>query len=258
MTHFKQKRIAAMLAPLGLVAGMALVTQGAVAAENNRYATDTSSSVVRNTAGECWLTIGGIDRMLPECGDVIDSDGDGVFDDKDMCPGTPKGAPVDARGCPLDSDGDLVPDYQDKCPGTPRGAKVDANGCEIKAPAKAMPAPIQKVVISNVLLFDFDSAALKPGAVSALDNAYAKFKKNDNVDMVIITGHTDSMGSDAYNQGLSEHRANAVRDYLIGEGANPENLGAGGKGESKPVDTNDTKEGRQNNRRVEFRAIMKK
>ena len=61
----------------------------------------------------------------------VDSDGDGVPDSIDQCPGTPAGVKVDAKGCPIDSDGDGVPDYLDKCPNTPAGAKVDANGCEL-------------------------------------------------------------------------------------------------------------------------------
>ena len=60
-----------------------------------------------------------------------DSDGDGVVDDKDRCPNTPRGVKVDMSGCPLDSDGDGVADYKDKCPNTPRGAKVDMSGCPL-------------------------------------------------------------------------------------------------------------------------------
>ncbi len=119
--------------------------------------------------------------QLPECGDVIDSDGDGVYDDKDKCPGTPKGVTVDAMGCPLDSDGDGVADYKDKCPGTKAGAKVDADGCEIVVAPAPKPAPMQKVVLNDVLLFDFDSAVLKESATGAVDRAYAKFHGNPNV-----------------------------------------------------------------------------
>jgi len=69
---------------------------------------------------------------IPECGGKIpDADGDGVADDKDKCPGTPKGVKVDSKGCPLDSDGDGVTDDKDKCPGTPKGVKVDSKGCPL-------------------------------------------------------------------------------------------------------------------------------
>lgn len=73
-----------------------------------------------------------------------DSDGDGVPDDKDMCPGTPHGVRVDEFGCPLDSDGDGVPDYLDKCPDTPKGAKVDANGCPLDSDGDGVPDYLDK------------------------------------------------------------------------------------------------------------------
>ncbi|AKH22052.1 hypothetical protein AAY24_04680 [Sedimenticola thiotaurini] len=184
---------------------------------------------------------------------MVDSDGDGVTDDKDRCPDTPRGAPVDASGCPLDSDGDGVADYMDKCPGTRAGAKVDQDGCEVMKPM----TKVENVVIDNVLLFDFDSAELKSGAAEVLDSSYAKFKGKDAVKSVIVTGHTDSIGSEAYNQGLSERRANAVRNYLISQGADASKLEARGAGESQPAYSNDTKEGRSMNRRVEFQVIMK-
>ncbi|MES9899251.1 MAG: OmpA family protein [Sedimenticola sp.] len=248
-----QKKIVALLAPLGLVAGMSVTTAG-ITAEGNTYAQDVTSSVVRSGYGECWQSAGGAMASLPECGDVVDSDGDGVYDDKDKCPGTPKGVSVDAMGCPLDSDGDGVLDYKDKCPGTRRGAKVDMNGCEIVA---AKPAPIGKVVISDVMLFGFDSAVLKDGATSAIDRAYAQFQGNAHVAKVVITGHTDSKGSEAYNQVLSEERAKAVLTYLVNSGANSGMLEARGMGESQPAMSNDTEQMRQFNRRVEFHAIMK-
>lgn len=258
MAQFKHKTLITILAPLGLISGMALSVEG-LADHHNRYAIDASKGVVKNSAGECWLTVGGIREKMEACGDevfvdsAVDSDGDGVTDDRDMCPGTPRGAPVNAKGCPLDSDGDGVPDYLDKCPGTKAGAKVDKDGCEVMKP---MPK-IEKVVIDNILLFDFDSAALKGGANDVLDSSYAKFKGNDAVKSVVITGHTDSIGSDAYNQGLSERRANVVRDYLIDQGADASKLQARGAGESQPAFGNDTKAGRAMNRRVEFNVMMK-
>ena len=253
MAQFKHKKLIAMLAPLGLIGGMALSIEG-LADSHNRYAIDTSKGVVKNGAGECWFTVGGIMEKMEACGDMVavDSDGDGVTDDKDQCPGTPRGAPVDAKGCPLDSDGDGVPDYQDKCPGTKAGAKVDKDGCEVM-----MKPMMEKVVIDNILLFDFDSATLKAGAADVLNSSYAKFKGNDAVKSVTIIGHTDSMGSEAYNQGLSERRANSVRDYLISQGADASKLMTQGAGESMPAFGNDTKAGRAMNRRVEFKVMMK-
>lgn len=254
MAQLKHRKIAAMLAPLGLISGLVMSTEG-LADHHNRYAIDTSRSVIKNSAGECWITAGGIQEKLEACGDMVmvDSDGDGVTDDKDRCPDTPRGAPVDASGCPLDSDGDGVADYMDKCPGTRAGAKVDQDGCEVMKPMNK----VENVVIDNVLLFDFDSAQLKSGAADVLDSSYAKFKGKDAVKSVVITGHTDSTGPEAYNQRLSERRANAVRSYLISQGADASKLEARGAGESQPAYGNDTKEGRAMNRRVEFQVIQK-
>jgi len=75
---------------------------------------------------------------------VLDSDGDGVPDDLDKCPNTPKGVQVDAAGCPLDTDGDGVPDYLDRCPNTPKGAKVDANGCPVDSDNDGVPDYLDK------------------------------------------------------------------------------------------------------------------
>lgn len=258
MAQIIRKRLTPLLIPIGLIGGMMLSAEAMSMQHMEGYAVDASRDVVKNGAGGCWHTVGGVKEKIPECGDVVmaaDSDGDGVPDDRDDCPNTPRGAPVDARGCPLDSDGDGVPDYRDLCPGTPPGVKVDSDGCEV---VKPMPAAVpQKVVVENILLFEFDSAQLKGGAANILDSTFDKFKGNDAVGSVMITGHTDSIGSDAYNQGLSERRANTVRDYLISQGADPQKLQVQGLGESQPAYTNDTKAGRQMNRRVEFDVIMK-
>ena len=169
---------------------------------------------------------------------VKDSDGDGVPDNKDKCPDTPKGCPVDAKGCPLDSDGDGVIDCKDKCPNTPKGVTVDERGCW---------------VISCTVLFDFDSANLKSEAQAELDKAYEIIKADEL--KIEIQGHTDSIGTEEYNQGLSERRANAVKSYLVEKGIDEDRLTTMGFGESKPAASNDTKEGRMKNRRVEFKSM---
>jgi len=99
---------------------------------------DSRGEVVRNsTCCGCWIDQWAMtaEDARPECGDeILDTDGDGVADDKDKCPGTPKGAKVDADGCELDSGGDGVVDSKDHCPGTPKGAKVDSHGCQKEKP----------------------------------------------------------------------------------------------------------------------------
>lgn len=167
-----------------------------------------------------------------------DTDGDGVIDANDECPGTPAGVAVDAVGCPLDSDNDGVPDYQDQCPGTPAGAAVNALGCE------------EDLVLRDVN-FEFDSATLTMGAEQILDGVAEKLRANENV-RVRIEGHTDSVGSEAYNLDLSQRRADAVADYLASQGVDRDRMQTTGFGESQPVATNDTDAGRAENRRVEL------
>lgn len=142
----------------------------------------------------------------------------------------------------LDSDGDGVLDSRDKCPDTPKGIKVDKDGC---------PIPLEeKVTITLLVEFDFDKDEVKfpyhedIEKVAALLKAYPKTNAE-------LEGHTDSIGTEEYNMGLSRRRAESVKKYLIEkfdiDGARISTIGYG---ESMPADTNETEEGRQNNRRV--------
>jgi len=182
----------------------------------------------------------------------MDSDNDGVYDGIDQCPGTPAGATVDAKGCPMDSDNDGVYDGIDKCPNTPAGTKVDETGC---------PVEVQKfidtgLISTTAILFDLNKATLKPESKVELDKIGSILIQASDL-MVEIGGHTDATGSDATNMTLSDARAKAVHDYLEQNFSQikPENLVAKGYGESKPVASNDTKEGRAKNRRVEFKIV---
>ncbi len=109
------------------------------------------------------------------------------------------------------------------------------------------------IVLRNIF-FDFDKATLRPESKTELERAYEFLQKNPRI-KVRIAGHTDSFGSDEYNQRLSEARAKSVYEYLISRGISADRLGYVGYGESRPADTNDTEEGRQNNRRVELEII---
>jgi OOP family OmpA-OmpF porin len=172
-----------------------------------------------------------------------DSDHDGVVDSRDKCPGTPAGHEVDAQGCErvMDSDGDGVPDPQDKCPGTPRGVRVDYQGCEIK----------EEIKLPGVN-FEFDSARLTADSSETLDNAVTTLKRNSDIS-VECSGHTDSTGADAYNQKLSEQRAHSVCEYLATHGIERARLTEHGYGETKPIADNSTEAGRAENRRVVLR-----
>lgn len=170
-----------------------------------------------------------------------DSDGDGVPDDRDRCPGTPAGVAVDEHGCPLDSDGDGVPDYRDDCPGTPAGARVDERGCELEL--------AEPVSFNLTVEFAFDSAEITGVAFQEMLELLRFLREYPNT-TAVIEGHTDSRGAEAYNQNLSERRAQAVMEALTNSGVAASRLTARGYGESRPIASNDTEAGRAQNRRV--------
>jgi OmpA-OmpF porin, OOP family len=122
----------------------------------------------------------------------------------------------------------------------------------VAPPPAYVPVP-EKIVINGVN-FDFDKSTLKPVARDILDHAVTVIQPSAS-SRFRISGHTDSVGSDAYNQGLSERRAKSVGDYLVEHGVQAQRLDAVGYGESRPVATNDTVEGRAKNRRVEIDPI---
>jgi len=171
-----------------------------------------------------------------------DADGDGVNDDADRCPTTPAGVAVDSRGCALDSDADGVPDYQDKCPDSERGSKVDADGCYVELE--------KEVTIDLNLEFDTDSADLRSDHYPEIQRV-VDFLRQYPTANAVIEGHTDSRGAAAYNQSLSERRAASVRNYLETQGGvDAGRLSSRGYGETRPKASNETAEGRQQNRRV--------
>ena len=227
---------------------------------------DTDGDGVIDSLDKCPGTPAGV--KVDSVGCPLDTDGDGVYDYLDKCPGTPKGVKVDSVGCPLDTDGDGVYDYLDKCPGTPAGVKVDSVGCPLdtdgdgvfdyldKCPNTPKEAAVDKdgcperICITLKLEFDTDKAIVKSQyndeikRVSDFLNEYPEATAE-------IEGHTDSVGSEAYNQKLSQRRAQAVVKYLVDKfGIKAERLSAKGYGESKPIADNATEAGRQKNRRV--------
>ncbi|MBD9484128.1 OmpA family protein [Pseudomonas sp. PDM14] len=152
----------------------------------------------------------------------------------------PAAEPV-AEVC-ADSDNDGVCDNVDKCPDTPANTTVDADGC---------PAVAEVVRVELDVKFDFDKSKVKEESYGDIKNL-ADFMNQYPQTATTVEGHTDSVGTDAYNQKLSERRANAVRDVLVNQyGVGGERVNSVGYGESRPVADNATDAGRAVNRRVE-------
>jgi OOP family OmpA-OmpF porin len=133
-----------------------------------------------------------------------------------------------------------------------------APGCDgaIAAPAAAAASPkaAAKVTLNADALFDFDKSVLKPAAIASLNSLAGKVKSL-TLEVIVAVGHTDSIGTDAYNQKLSIRRAEAVKKYLVSQGIEAKRIYVEGKGESQPVADNKTAEGRAKNRRVQIEAI---
>jgi OOP family OmpA-OmpF porin len=195
---------------------------GSVFADAGPNVQDSSGAAVKDGSGACVVSAGG--QNLPECSPV-------------KAPAAPAPAAPAKPATPA-------------APGTPAAP----------APA-ARPAPAsvrQSIVIQADALFDFDKSVVRPDGRKSIDEALAQLNGVD-LEMVIATGHTDSIGTEAYNQKLSERRAAAVKDYLVSKGIPASKVTTIGKGKSQPVATNKTKEGRQKNRRVdiEFKGVRK-
>jgi len=127
---------------------------------------------------------------------------------------------------------------------------------EAKPEAKPAPKPAPKVertIILDDVLFDFDKSNVKPEAAAILDRLVAFMKENADK-KANLSGHTDNVGTDAYNQALSERRTASVKDYVVGKGVQGTRVSGQGFGESKPIADNKTAEGRSKNRRVEIKV----
>lgn len=227
---------------------------------------DSDGDGIEDRNDECPNTPG-----LAEFNGCPDSDGDGIPDPQDACPTTPGLAQF--NGCP-DTDGDGIPDNEDNCPNEP-GPKEN-NGCpwpdrdgdgvpdkddlcpDVVGTVANQGCPEITVEVRNALsdyaktiLFDTGKTTLKESSLTVLNNAAAILKQYPT-SKFYIDGHTDSVGREASNQTLSEGRASAVVAYLIEQGVASNRLTARGFGESRPIASNNTREGRRTNRRVEI------
>ena len=186
-------------------------------------------------------------KGLKEFEGCPDTDGDGTQDKNDKCVDV-KG-PKENGGCPWpDRDGDKVLDKDDKCPDV--AGTVANNGC----PEVTEEAIKRLNDYAKTILFDSNKDSFQQQTYPVLQAIAAILKEYPSAKFA-IEGHTDSDGKDDFNQRLSDARANAVKSYLIEQGIDQFRLSALGFGETRPIDTNNTKAGKANNRRVEVKLV---
>ncbi|NMO16170.1 OmpA family protein [Pyxidicoccus fallax] len=188
-----------------------------------------------------------------------DTDGDGLPDAEDRCPTVAEDVDgfEDADGCPeTDNDQDGLADAADACPleaEVINGVK-DEDGCPDEG-ASQVQVTGSRIVILDKVYFATGQDVLLERSFPLLRQVVSVLKANPQLLLVRVEGHTDDQGAEESNLDLSQRRANTVRAFLVKEGIMPERLEAVGHGESKPVDTNATPKGRENNRRVEFTIV---
>ncbi|WP_435135989.1 OmpA family protein [Formosa sp. A9] len=203
---------------------------------------DTDGDGIPDPEDKCPTVAG-----LAELNGCPDADGDGVADVDDECPN--EAGPAENNGCPWpDADGDGVADKDDKCPNV--AGTVANYGCpEVSEEVK------QKLnAYAKTILFDTGKSTIKAESEEVLENITLILNKFPHAKFT-VEGHTDSSGSDELNMRLSDARALAVKDYLVSHGIDEFRLSSKGFGETKPIDTNKTRAGRANNRRVEINLV---
>ena len=203
---------------------------------------DSDGDGIADNVDECPEVAG-----MAEFNGCPDTDGDGVPDNKDECP--TEAGPVENNGCPWpDSDGDGVPDKDDLCP--EKVGTVANQGCpEVTEEVQAALNSYAKTI-----LFDTGKSSIKAESEQVLKDIIAILEQYPNA-RFNIEGHTDSTGSDAINEKISKERAAAVEQYLENAGISADRLESQGYGETKPIASNRTADGRRQNRRVEINLI---
>ncbi|WP_165836368.1 OmpA family protein [Taibaiella soli] len=198
---------------------------------------DSDNDGIADNKDECPLVAG-----LPQFNGCPDSDGDGIPDNKDKCPYVAGLAQYD--GCPPpDADKDGVPDTEDRCPNDPGPASNQ--GCpEIKQETVRQ---VEKA--AKAIFFETGKATIKKASYKQLDVVVKVMKDNPSY-FADIEGHTDNVGSHDLNMGLSQKRAEAVKNYFVKKGISEDRLTAQGFGETQPIATNETATGRAANRRT--------
>lgn len=208
-----------------LVLAMISAGTSAVAATGNKdaYLVDSSKEIVRSGHGLCWHT--------------------GYW------------TPADAiEGC----DGAIAKSSAKGSSATKANGTSSSKGSSSKPAAAPSAVPVEpksdKVSFSADAFFDFDKAVLKPEGKAKLEDLVSKLKGTD-IEVIVATGHTDSVGSDAYNKKLSQRRAKAVKAFLVSKGIQDARVFIEGKGEAQPIGDNKSREGRAKNRRVEVEVV---
>ena len=148
-----------------------------------------------------------------------------------------------------DADGDGVSDRFDKCPGTPAGTVVDGAGCPIKLPTDSLG---MGSAAGNIIQFEFDSSVLRTSSYPTLDRISSELRA-DSGSKATLEGHASAEGTEKYNMNLSRDRANSVKTYLVNSGVDANRITVRAYGESRPIASNATEEGRSQNRRVEIK-----
>jgi OmpA-OmpF porin, OOP family len=212
---------------------------------------DIDGDGITDGVDQCLIDPEDKDEYLDDdgCPD-IDNDADGVLDVNDKCvnePEDPDGY-EDDDGCPdLDNDSDKVTDVEDECPN--EAGEIDNKGCPKKY--EGVEITDTHIRINQKIHFAYNKAKIKKTSYWILDQVVKVLNDYPNISLS-IEGHTDSRGSNKYNQRLSTRRAAAVMKYLVKHGINKSRLTSRGFGEERPIDTNKTDEGRAANLRVEF------
>lgn len=203
---------------------------------------DRDRDGIRNAVDECPDDVGVPPHGCP------DTDGDGFRDAEDPCPNV---AGDGAHGCP-DTDGDGFRDPDDSCPDVPETVNgyLDQDGC-----ADEVPQRIQQFTGTiEGISFDLGQATIRPSSVRVLDEAVAVLREYPDV-RVRIVGHTDDIGSEAFNLDLSQRRADAVAAYLVEGGIDAQRIETEGRGDRAPRVPNDSPEHRAQNRRIDFEIL---
>jgi OmpA-OmpF porin, OOP family len=215
---------------------------------------DTDGDGIPDSRDQCLLEPEDKDGYLDDdgCPDP-DNDADGIVDTADKCPNEPEDYDgfQDDDGCPdPDNDGDGIADLEDYCPNTPGVRGGDKPGCPKK---NALIVVTEKEIrITQQIQFEFNKSVIRPGiSFKILDEVVGVLNDNPKITLE-VQGHTDNVGSDAYNMKLSQARADSVRAYLVGHGTDASRLTGKGYGFHQPLVPNTTQANRDLNRRVQF------